>query len=106
MKPRRKEGDEGQATEQPLSDQAIADTSQIWPVAEELLGKVDIAGRGVRLLGIGVSGLSEHEPTQLALDGSDRTALASAAAEVRERYGDDAVRPARLADRREKKPEG
>ena len=87
-------------------DQAIADTSQIWPVAEDLLGKVDIAGRGVRLLGIGVSGLSEHEPTQLALDGSDRTALASAAAEVRERFGDDAIRPARLADRREKKPEG
>jgi DNA polymerase-4 len=87
-------------------DQAIADTSQIWPVAEELLGKVDVSGRGVRLLGIGVSGLTEHEPTQLALDGSDKTALATATAEVRERFGDDAVLPARLAEGRRKKPEG
>lgn len=78
-------------------DRVVSDTSQIWPLARDLLARVDVAGRGVRLLGVGVSSLSDGEPAQLALDGSDRVALAEAAAEVRERFGDDAVLPARLA---------
>lgn len=78
-------------------DGVVSDTSQIWPHAANLLTRVDVGGRGVRLLGIGVTGLTEGEPTQLALDGSDKVALAEAAAEVRERFGDDAVLPARLA---------
>lgn len=78
--------------------QAISDTSQIWPLAAELLDKVPLAGQGVRLLGIGVNGLSEGEPTQLAIDGSDRAALADASAMLRERFGEDAVLPARLAE--------
>jgi len=78
-------------------DGLVSDTSQIWPHASDLLARVEVDGRGVRLLGIGVTGLSEGEPSQLALDGSDRVALAEAAAEVRERFGDDAVLPARLA---------
>ncbi len=78
-------------------DGVVADTSQIWPFANDLLSKVQLDGRGVRLLGVGVTGLSAGEPAQLALDGSDRVALAEAAAEVRERFGDDAVLPARLA---------
>jgi len=86
--------------------QLISDTSQIWPVATELLDKVQFAGQGIRLLGIGVTGLSEREPTQLAIDGSDRSALADASAELRERFGDDAVLPARLAEPPEKKTRG
>ncbi|NND02896.1 MAG: DNA polymerase IV [Acidimicrobiia bacterium] len=79
------------------TDSVVADTSQIWPLVADLLSRVELDDRGVRLLGVGVTGLTSGEPTQLALDGSDRTALAEAAAEVRERYGDDAVLPARLA---------
>ncbi len=78
-------------------DRYIADTSQIWPLAAELLSRVAIDRRGVRLLGIGVTGLGDGDLAQLALDGSDRVALAEAAAQVRERFGDDAVLPARLA---------
>lgn len=78
-------------------DAPVADTSQLWPLARELLHRVDLADRGVRLLGIGVTGLSQGEPAQMALDGSDRLALAEAASEVRQRFGDDAVLPARLA---------
>jgi len=79
------------------TETAVADTSQLWPIASGLLGRIDLAGRGVRLLGIGVASLGADEPAQLALDGSDRTALAEAASEVRGRFGDDAVLPARLA---------
>lgn len=78
-------------------DHPLADTSQVWPLAAELLERVAIEGRGVRLLGVGVTGLGEDGPAQLALDGSDHTALAEAAANVRERFGDDAVLPAALA---------
>jgi DNA polymerase-4 len=98
-------GDFTTLTRSATRDQALSDTSQIWPIAAELLGRVSLEGRGVRLLGIGVSHLTEGEPTQLALDGSDRVALAEAASGVRERFGDDAVIPARLAEPPEKKPE-
>ncbi len=86
--------------------QLVSDTLQIWPLAAELLDKVPQAGQGVRLLGIGVSGLTEGEPAQLAIDGSDRAALADAAAMLRERFGDDAVLPARLAEPPQKKTQG
>ncbi len=86
--------------------QPLSDTSQIWPLASELLGKVALSGQGIRLLGIGVTALSEGEPTQLAIDGSDRTALADVSAVVRGRFGDDAVLPARLAEPPEKKTQG
>lgn len=78
-------------------DHLISDTTQLWPLATELLSKVSIDKRGVRLLGVGVTGLAEDEPSQLSLDGSDRVALAEAASDVREKFGDDAVLPARLA---------
>lgn len=86
--------------------QIVSDTSQIWPLAAELLGKVPLAGQGIRLLGIGVAGLSAGEPSQLAIDGSDRAALADVAAVVRERFGDDAVMPARLANPPQEKTQG
>lgn len=91
-------GDFTTVTRSVTRDGAVSDTSQIWPVAGELLAKVNLAGQGVRLLGIGVSALAEGEPIQMALDGSDRSALAEVASEVRERFGRDAVIPARLAE--------
>ncbi len=92
-------GDFTTLTRSTTGDRAHADTSQLWPIAVELLAKVPRSGQGIRLLGIGVGALGAHEPAQLALDGSDRAALADAAAGVRERFGDDAVLPARLVDR-------
>ena len=86
--------------------QPIAETSQIWPLAAELLRRVPLDGRGVRLLGIGVTGFAAGEPIQLAIDGQDKAALAEAASEVRERFGDDAVRPARLVERPRRKAGG
>lgn len=99
-------GDFTTVTRSATGRQHISDTSQIWPLAAELLDKVPRAGQGVRLLGIGVSGLAEGEPAQLAIDGSDRAALADASAVVRERFGDDAVLPARLAAPPGKKTQG
>ena len=90
-------GDFTTVTRSVTRDQHISDTSQLWPLASELLKRAGVGDRGVRLLGVGVTGFAEDEPTQLALDGSDRTALAEATSEVRERFGEDAVRPARLA---------
>lgn len=92
-------GDFTTVTRSVTCQQLVADTAEIWPVASELFAKVDSAGRGIRLLGVGVTGLAVEEATQLMLDGSDRAALAEVKAEVKERFGDDAVLPARLADR-------
>jgi DNA polymerase-4 len=99
-------GDFTTVTRSSTGRQLISDTSQIWPMAAELLEKVQFAGQGVRLLGVGVSGLAEGEPTQLAIEGSDRAALADVSAVVRARFGDDAVLPARLAEPPEKKTQG
>ena len=99
-------GDFTTVTRSSTGRQQLSDTSQIWPLATELLGKVPLSGQGVRLLGIGVSALSEGEPTQLAIDGSDRTALADVSAVVRDRFGEDAVLPARLAEPPKKKTQG
>ncbi len=70
----------------------VAATPAIWDEARRLLERVDRGGRGVRLLGIGVSGLVDAtEPRQLSLDDRPRDAAAEAVEEVRERFGDDAV---------------
>ncbi|MCP3995125.1 MAG: DNA polymerase IV [bacterium] len=77
------------------SETVLAETSTataIWDEAQRLLERVDRAGRGVRLLGIGVSGLvAADEPQQLSLDERPREAAASVVEEVRDRFGDDAV---------------
>ncbi|MBT8212977.1 MAG: DNA polymerase IV [Acidimicrobiia bacterium] len=71
---------------------------QLRTLATALLEKTE-SGRRVRLLGIGVSGISaESEPLQMELDSAARDAAADAANEVRDRFGDDAVRPARLVE--------
>jgi DNA polymerase-4 len=86
----------------------IDHTPALWDQAQALLQRVGIGGRGVRLLGIGVSGLVDAEaPRQLSLDSSDRSIAAGVVEEVRERFGDDAVLPASLiADDSEKRRDG
>ncbi len=57
---------------------------------------------GVRLLGIGLTGLSREAPVQLSLDDGDQQAwsdVADAMEDIRSRFGRDAVVPATLADR-------
>jgi DNA polymerase-4 len=82
--------------------QTIADpidhTPDLWDAARQLLGKVDRGARGVRLLGVGASALTSRlSPRQLSLEHPSRDAAATAAEQVRARFGDDAVIPARLA---------
>ncbi len=77
----------------------IEHTPDLWDVVHDLLGRVDVAGRGVRLLGVGAAGLvASTDPRQLSLSHPARDAVAEAAEQVRARFGDDAVVPARLID--------
>lgn len=78
---------------------AIDVTRDLWEVTRELYGRVDVAGRGIRLLGVGAASLvTKEEPRQLAMDSARHQALAAAADRVRNRYGNNAVVPARLAE--------
>jgi DNA polymerase IV len=73
------------------------DTGDVRPLVRQLWRRVGRDGRGVRLLGVGVSGLvARDQPLQLALDASGRGAAAAVDA-IRDRFGDGAVVPARLA---------
>jgi DNA polymerase-4 len=73
-------------------------TPDLWDAAQSLLAKVDVGGRGVRLLGFGASSLVPRQtPRQLSLDHPQRDAAAAAAERVRARFGVGAVIPARLA---------
>ena len=72
-------------------------------LAQELLAKVDISG-GIRLLGVGTTGLEEEQHQQLSLDdvleGDDRAdwKLADEAIdEIRRKFGTDSIGPAVLA---------
>lgn len=87
---------------------AIDVTPDLWDEARKLLGKVEIGRRGIRLLGIGVSGLVDaEEPRQLTMDSPERSIAAEAAEQVRERFGEDAVLPASLiADDTEERGDG
>jgi DNA polymerase-4 len=74
---------------------------------EMLASKIPLGRRGVRLLGVGVSGLARAGLAQAELfedAGAERTRrLARAADLVRERFGDEAVTRARLTRGRGKK---
>ncbi len=74
--------------------------------ALELLGSVDV-DRPVRLLGLGGSGLEgESQPRQLDLAGDESwVKVSEAVADVRDRFGDHSVEPARLLDRKRQYPE-
>jgi DNA polymerase-4 len=76
---------------------------EITHVAQELLGKVDVS-RGIRLLGVGATGLEEEQHRQLTLDdaaaGDERAdwKLADEAIDkIRRRFGTDSIGPAVLA---------
>jgi len=77
---------------------AIDHTPDLWDAARLLFEKISLERRGVRLLGIGVSTLGPREaPRQLSMEHPGRDAVAAAAEGVRERFGESAVIPARLA---------
>jgi DNA polymerase-4 len=87
-------------------DEAVALTA----VASRLLGGIDLTA-GVRLLGVSVASLSEATARQLTLDdafatgsevGPGRAEAAAAVDEIRSRFGDDAIAPARLTGRKVK----
>lgn len=74
------------------------DAATLVRVGRELLASVDVRP-GVRLLGVGVSQLSDGSCTQLRLDDGGRAARTGAGAaieEVRRRFGDAAIGPASL----------
>lgn len=74
-------------------------TSELWEAVRGLLARVPLAGRAVRLLGVGAQGLvAAGAPRQVSLTGERRVAVADAAERVRARFGDGSVRPARLVD--------
>ena len=74
----------------------------LYKIGLELLVGVDVS-RPVRLLGLAGSSLEEStEPKQLDFDASeDWNRMEDAIAEIRDKYGDRAVSPARLLDRAE-----
>lgn len=78
----------------------IDGSRQLYRVALELAGEVDLR-QPVRLLGLGATSLQvSGRPSQLRIDqdqGWDQ--LDDAVAGIRERFGDEAVNPARLASR-------
>ena len=75
----------------------IGGADDLLPAVRGLWQRVGREGRGVRLLGVGVSGLvSRDQPAQLLLDAPSRAATAAVIDEIRDRFGDGAVLPARL----------
>jgi len=80
---------------------AIDSPRQLYLTATELMGSVD-PGRPVRLLGLGGAGLESGEkPKQLPLDSDpNRVRIDEVVSEVRERFGEHSVEPARLLGRR------
>ena len=84
----------------------VDDGLRILTEARALLDEVDV-GRGVRLLGVGVSNLTDDVVQQLSfdIDAGDvvddpvrRDATNRAVDEIRRRFGADAIGPARLAE--------
>ena len=73
-------------------------TPDLWDIAGQLLARIDLGTRGVRLLGLGASTLvPRRTPRQLSLEHPRREAASVAAEEIRARFGEGAVIPARLA---------
>jgi nucleotidyltransferase/DNA polymerase involved in DNA repair len=80
------------------TDVGISQSGDIWDICRQLLAEIDYAGRGVRLLGVGAVGLvAASAPLQLSMNEREGSAAARAAEQVRARFGDGSVIPARLA---------
>jgi DNA polymerase-4 len=79
---------------------ATDSSRDLYRVALELLRQVD-SSRGVRLLGLGGTSLEESsEPRQLDLTASqDWERVEDVIGDVRDKYGESAISPARLLDR-------
>ncbi len=81
-------------------------THDLWTVTQQLVERARLAGRPVRLLGVGGAALVRRaEPRQASLDPLSSAALTDAADALRLRFGPDVVRPARLAERPDATPE-
>ncbi len=81
-------------------DRPTDSAREISRAARLLLEQVDPAP-GIRLLGVGVSGLVESGAEQLSLDDVPGTPWQEAedtVGDIRQRFGDDAIGPAALAD--------
>jgi DNA polymerase-4 len=75
-------------------------TAALWDTARALWGKVGERGP-IRLLGVGVAALqSAEEARQLPLTGVPAPEVIEVTDRIKERFGDDAVRPARTVRRR------
>ncbi|MEA1903355.1 MAG: DNA polymerase IV [Actinomycetota bacterium] len=85
---------------------AIDSSRDLFRVGNELVAQVDL-DRPVRLLGLGGANLERaSEPRQLGLDSSEEWArVDDAVASIRDRYGTDAVSPARLIEQEREVPE-
>jgi len=76
----------------------IDTTHDLYAISLRLLDRADVGDRLVRLLGVGGESLTPSgEPRQLDLGGTDWSDLEEAVDEVRLRFGDGAVGPARLS---------
>jgi len=84
----------------------IDSARDLYKSARELLDSVE-TGRPVRLLGLGGSGLEmSGEPRQLDLGADeDWVKVSDAVAEVRDRFGEHSVEPARLLEKNERSPD-
>jgi len=70
----------------------------LYAISLRLLDRADVRDRPVRLLGVGGESLTPSgEPRQLELGGMEWSDLEDAVDEVRRRFGDEAVGPARLS---------
>lgn len=75
-------------------------TPDLWDLVGQLVAKIDLTSRSVRLLGVGASLLVPRAtPRQLTFEHPGRDDAAAAAEAVRARFGRGAVIPARLAPR-------
>ena len=82
---------------------AVATEADIWPIARSLYESLQ-RRLPIRLLGVGVASLEDGTaPEQLSLAAGSHHRVGEVADRIRDRFGDDAIRPARLAERRNRR---
>ncbi|HHC09572.1 MAG TPA: DNA polymerase IV, partial [Actinobacteria bacterium] len=71
---------------------------EVWPHALSALARARVGDRPVRLLGVGLTGVvaAGEGVEQLSFDAPRRASIASVAAEIKARFGDDVLVPGRL----------